>query len=464
MEQEPPVGAVRLRGRAHADARERSHRERAGAAARRRRSGRAGSRACARRHWWSRPAARASAVCVPIRPHAASFSVPSPASTTTTSMPTSAASRASLVASPRCPVSMTSTSCSAASDRVIGRACARRDARSDRVDDQLEAHGAEPYPYDPAVPGTSTDQLRALTDEIVACRACPRLVEWRERVATEKRASFRDETYWGRPVPGFGDPQARVLIAGLAPAAHGGNRTGRVFTGDRSGDWLFALVASTRLREPADVGVGRTTGSSCTTRTSRPRCGARRRTTSRRPKSATGACRTSNASSALLERVRVVVVLGGFAYEALARVLAACGSPLPVPRPKFAHGLEVATERFVVLGCYHPSQQNTFTRRLTEPMIDDVFRRARELADGIPSTPCPSGCCKGSMSRSSPRSRPTDPSPSTRSTVCATSTSTPAAPGSWRSAPPESRRRWKPTSSRPSSTAAPPPATSGARS
>lgn len=233
------------------------------------------------------------------------------------------------------------------------------------------------------MPGTSTDQLRALTDEIVACRACPRLVEWRERIATEKRAAFRDETYWGRPVPGFGDSRARVLIAGLAPAAHGGNRTGRVFTGDRSGDWLFGSLyrvgfANQATSVSSDDGLELNdayvaAAVRCAPPDNKPT-----------PEERDRCLPYLQRELALLERVHVVVVLGGFAYEALARVLAACGSPLPVPRPKFAHGLEVVTGRFVVLGCYHPSQQNTFTRRLTEPMTDDVFRRARQLADGIP--------------------------------------------------------------------------------
>jgi uracil-DNA glycosylase family 4 len=233
------------------------------------------------------------------------------------------------------------------------------------------------------VPEKAADRLRALTDEIVACRACPRLVEWRERVAKEKRAAFRDEPYWGRPVPGFGDPAARVLIAGLAPAAHGGNRTGRVFTGDRSGDWLFASMhrlgfANQPVSISADDGLelrGAYVAAAvrCAPPDNKPTPAERDR-----------CLPYLERELALLDRVRVVVVLGGFAYEALARVLAACDSRMPVPRPKFAHGLEVATERFVVLGCYHPSQQNTFTGRLTETMIDDVFRRARELADGLP--------------------------------------------------------------------------------
>jgi uracil-DNA glycosylase family 4 len=230
----------------------------------------------------------------------------------------------------------------------------------------------------------SRRRLRALTDEIVACRACPRLVEWRERVAHEKRAAFRDEPYWGRPVPGFGDPTARVLVAGLAPAAHGGNRTGRVFTGDRSGDWLFgSLYRLGFANQPTSVSAHDglelrdayvTAGVRCAPPENKPTPVERDR-----------CLPYLERELALLDRVRVVVVLGGFAYAAIARVLAACDSPLPVPRPKFTHGLVVRTARFVVLGCYHPSQQNTFTGRLTEPMIDDVFRRARDLADGVPS-------------------------------------------------------------------------------
>jgi uracil-DNA glycosylase family 4 len=233
------------------------------------------------------------------------------------------------------------------------------------------------------VPDSTFEGLRALTDEIAACRACPRLVEWRERVAEEKRASFRDETYWGRPVPGFGDKSARVLIVGLAPAAHGGNRTGRVFTGDRSGDWLYASLyrlgfANQALSISLDDGLELhdayvAAAVRCAPPENKPTPAERDRCLPYLQRELT-----------MLEQLRVVVVLGGFAYEALARVLVMCGSPLPVPRPKFAHGLEVVTERFAVLGCYHPSQQNTFTRRLTESMTDDVFHRARELANGLP--------------------------------------------------------------------------------
>jgi uracil-DNA glycosylase family 4 len=232
------------------------------------------------------------------------------------------------------------------------------------------------------VTATPTDTLHALTNEIVSCRACPRLVEWRERVAREKRAAFRDEAYWGRPVPGFGDPAARVLIVGLAPAAHGGNRTGRVFTGDRSGDWLFGSLHRTGFaNQPVSVsandglelrGAYVAAAVRCAPPENKPTPAERNR------------CLPYLARElSLLESVRVVVALGGFAYDALARVLASMSSPLPAPRPRFAHGVVVPTARAAVVGCYHPSQQNTFTGRVTAAMLDDVFTRARELARGI---------------------------------------------------------------------------------
>jgi uracil-DNA glycosylase family 4 len=222
--------------------------------------------------------------------------------------------------------------------------------------------------------------LTGLTDEIVACRACPRLVEWRERVAHEKRAAFRDESYWGRPVPGFGDSAARVLVVGLAPAAHGGNRTGRIFTGDRSGDWLFGALHRTGYANQAtsvraDDGLElRDAYVSAAVRCAPP---ANKPTPGERDRCMPYLVR----ELALLERVRVIVVLGKFAYDATARVLAESGSPLPSPRPPFGHGVEVSTERGIVLGCYHPSQQNTFTGKLTESMLDDVFVRARALSE-----------------------------------------------------------------------------------
>ena len=221
--------------------------------------------------------------------------------------------------------------------------------------------------------------LGALTDEITSCRACPRLVEWREEVAREKRASFAAEEYWGRPVPGFGDPNARVLFLGLAPAAHGGNRTGRVFTGDRSGDWLFGAMHRAGLaNQPhsvaADDGL-RLTGAyvSAAVRCAPP---ANKPTTDERDRCLPYLVRELE----LLDQVNVIVVLGAFAYEAGWRVLGSAGVDLPRPRPKFGHGLEVSTARATILGCFHPSQQNTFTGRLTEPMLDAVMMRACELS------------------------------------------------------------------------------------
>jgi len=220
--------------------------------------------------------------------------------------------------------------------------------------------------------------LASLTAEIVECRACPRLVEWREQVAREKRSAFRDEDYWGRPVPGFGDPRARLLVAGLAPAAHGGNRTGRVFTGDRSGDWLFAAMHRAGFaNQPTSVRAGDGLELLDAYVAAAVRCAppANKPTPDERDRCLPYLVRELE----LLERVRVIVVLGQFAYDATARVLAAAGSPLPVPRPRFGHGVEVVTARYTVVGCFHPSQQNTFTGKLTEPMLDDVFRRARAL-------------------------------------------------------------------------------------
>ena len=229
-------------------------------------------------------------------------------------------------------------------------------------------------------PGT----FRTLDREIVACRACPRLVEWREQVALEKRAAFRAETYWGRPVPGFGDPRARVLIAGLAPAAHGANRTGRVFTGDRSGDFLYASLFRTGFaNQPtstaADDGLELrdayvTAAVRCAPPANKPAPDERDR-----------CLPFFERELELLTELRVIVVLGGFAFDAVARALARAGAPLPTPRPKFGHAVEVATAQVVVLGCYHPSQQNTFTGKLTEPMLDAIFLRAREVAGAVPS-------------------------------------------------------------------------------
>jgi uracil-DNA glycosylase family 4 len=220
--------------------------------------------------------------------------------------------------------------------------------------------------------------LEDLEHEIVGCRLCPRLVAWREETARTKRASFASETYWGRPLPGFGDPAATVLVLGLAPAAHGGNRTGRVFTGDRSGDWLFAALhrqgfANQATSRHRDDGL-RLTGCwiAAAVRCAPP---ANRPTPTERDTCLPYAVRELE----LLTGVRVVVCLGGFAWDAALRILSAKGLAVGSPRPRFGHGAEVSIDRFVLLGCYHPSQQNTFTGRLTEDMTDDVLGRARQL-------------------------------------------------------------------------------------
>jgi uracil-DNA glycosylase family 4 len=227
--------------------------------------------------------------------------------------------------------------------------------------------------------------LAALEREVVSCRRCPRLVAWREQVAQTRRAAFASETYWGRPLPGFGDQAARVIVLGLAPAAHGGNRTGRVFTGDRSGDWLFAaLYRAGFANQPQSV--SRDDGlqlSDCWVAAA-VRCAppANKPTPGERDTCLPYLVRELD----LLRQARVIVCLGGFAWDAALRTLGALGGvggvQIPRPRPRFGHGSSVRLGRFELLGCYHPSQQNTFTGRLTEEMIDTVFARARELAGG----------------------------------------------------------------------------------
>jgi uracil-DNA glycosylase family 4 len=221
--------------------------------------------------------------------------------------------------------------------------------------------------------------LEALEAEVVSCRRCPRLVAWREEVARVKRASFAGEEYWGRPLPGFGDPRARVLVLGLAPAAHGGNRTGRIFTGDRSGDWLFAALWRAGLaNQPSSIarddglrltGCWVTAAVRCAPPANRPL-----------PEERDNCLPYLERELSLLVDVRVVVCLGAFAWDAGLRTLAALGVALPRPRPRFGHGACAALGRFTLLGCYHPSQQNTFTGRLTEGMLDQVFGRAKEIA------------------------------------------------------------------------------------
>jgi uracil-DNA glycosylase len=215
--------------------------------------------------------------------------------------------------------------------------------------------------------------LEALEARITSCRRCPRLVEWRERVAREKRAAFAGEEYWGRPVPGFGDPDARVLVLGLAPAAHGGNRTGRIFTGDRSGDWLFASMHRTGFaNQPESLSLDdglRLEGAfiAAAVRCAPP---ANKPLPSERDN-----CLPYAAEELELLEPAVIVCLGLFAWDAACRLLGVR------PRPRFGHAVEFRVEDGpVLLGCYHPSQQNTFTGKLTEPMTDAVFARARELA------------------------------------------------------------------------------------
>jgi uracil-DNA glycosylase len=227
-------------------------------------------------------------------------------------------------------------------------------------------------------------RLEELERRVVDCRRCDRLVAWREQVAVEKRASFRDQEYWGKPVPGFGDATASLLIVGLAPAAHGANRTGRMFTGDRSGDWLYRALFKAGLASKPES-TGRDDGMKlegvfisaivrCAPPANKPTSGER------------AACRPwLEGEINLLTGVRAALALGGMAFDQVLRILHDTGAPVPRPRPTFGHGVEVdlRPEGPVVVGSYHPSQQNTFTGRLTEPMLDTVIVRARDLAAGI---------------------------------------------------------------------------------
>jgi len=216
--------------------------------------------------------------------------------------------------------------------------------------------------------------LRRLERDVIRCESCPRLRNWCEHVAVEKRAAYRDETYWGKPIPGFGDPDARIVVLGLAPAAHGANRTGRVFTGDRSGDWLFramhrAGLANQPTSVSADDGLALTdawvtAAVKCAPPANKPL-----------PEERDACAPFLEREFALLANATVVVCLGGFGYDA------ACRHFGVRPRPKFGHGVEVSLGGGPTLLCsFHPSQQNTFTKRLTEDMLDAVFARAVELA------------------------------------------------------------------------------------
>jgi uracil-DNA glycosylase family 4 len=254
------------------------------------------------------------------------------------------------------------------------------------------------WPGDPATPDTpvahDADEVRELAassrdlGELVArqsvCRACPRLVEWRERVADVKRRAFEGETYWGRPVPGWGDDRPRVVIVGLAPAAHGGNRTGRIFTGDRSGDWLFASLYRTGFaaqETSTHAGDGQRLIGARVVASVRCAPPANKPTPEERDTCLPWLVRELQL---VAETTRVIVALGGYAWQAVWPALRQAGYALPRSRPPFGHGAEVeiahpATGPVHLIGCYHPSQQNTFTGRVTADMLDAVFRRAAEL-------------------------------------------------------------------------------------
>jgi uracil-DNA glycosylase family 4 len=238
---------------------------------------------------------------------------------------------------------------------------------------------------------TAAARLDAVGAEVAQCRRCPRLVEWREEVARTKRAAYAEDDYWGRGVPAFGDPGARVLVVGLAPAAHGANRTGRMFTGDRSGEWLYRALWRAGFASQPDS-VGRDDGMElhgawitapvkCAPPANKPT-----------PVERDACAPYLSAELALLDQARVVVALGKFGFDAV------CDHLGLRPRPRFGHGVEVEVPGLPsdpghgpgpglwLLGCYHVSQQNTFTGKLTEPMLDGVFARARALAD-LPAMP-----------------------------------------------------------------------------
>jgi uracil-DNA glycosylase len=222
-------------------------------------------------------------------------------------------------------------------------------------------------------------ELDRIRDDVVVCRACPRLVAWREQVAHEKVARFAHEEYWGRPVPGFGDPRASVLIVGLAPAAHGGNRTGRIFTGDRSGDFLYASMFRVGLaNQPTSVSLddGLRLRGAYVAAVNRCAPPGNKPTPVERDRCLPYLVREIDALASL----RTVVALGAFAWDGILRGLTALGHVSGTPKPRFGHGVEAKVGRYMLLGCFHPSQQNTFTGRLTAEMVDEVLRRAVELA------------------------------------------------------------------------------------
>ena len=234
-----------------------------------------------------------------------------------------------------------------------------------------------------------TEPLAGLTAELIDCRRCPRLVGWREQIASERRAAYAGETYWGRPVPGFGDPDARLVIVGLAPGAHGANRTGRMFTGDSSGDWLFRALHRTGFASQAES-IGRDDGLQLRDVwvTGAVRCVPPDNRPTPRERDACGTWLDSE--MALLTRTRIVLCLGHFSYQSVWRSLARRGVSLPRPRPAFAHGRFIECGHLVVSTSYHPSRQNTATGKLTEQMLDGVLediRHALEAGSAHEGTP-----------------------------------------------------------------------------
>ena len=226
------------------------------------------------------------------------------------------------------------------------------------------------------------DSLEKLAAEIHSCRRCPRLVDWRERVAADPPKRFRDQTYWGRPVSGFGDPRARVAVVGLAPAANGANRTGRIFTGDRSGDFLYAALHRAGLaNQPTSVSTddGLRLCDAWVTAVNRCPPPANKPTPAERDECLPYLVRELG----LLERARVLVALGSYGWDGALRALAARGVERPRPKPRFGHGAEVELGPYTLLGCFHVSQQNTFTGKLTEAMIDAIFARAKRIGHNL---------------------------------------------------------------------------------
>jgi uracil-DNA glycosylase family 4 len=269
----------------------------------------------------------------------------------------------------------------------------RNGRRTGAADQHAPAPAAAGRPADPVAPARTAAEvvaqardaagIDALDARIGQCRACPRLVAWREEVAVTRRASFRDQEYWGRPVPGFGPADARIAILGLAPAAHGGNRTGRMFTGDRSGDVLFAALHRAGLaNQPTSVAADDGLELRHTRIFSAVRCAPPENKPSTQERDVCAPW-LRREMELLRPTVRVVVALGAFAWAAWWPVLASVyGRRPPVPRPAFGHGaqVQVATDVPVLLGSYHVSQQNTFTGRLTPTMLDDIFARAQQVA------------------------------------------------------------------------------------